>query len=318
MKIFGPVPSRRLGRSLGINNIPPKICTLSCVYCQLGRSLKMTSERQRFFLPEELIKETRTKIKESQAKNEHIDYLTIVPDGEPTLDIHLGQLLEGLNTTGIKTAVITNSTLIDRADVRADLLKASWVSVKVDAAAEAVWRNVDRPLKSLDYERIKEGLLLFSREFTGTLATETMLVQEVNDSSEHLRETASFISLLKPSISYLSIPTRPPAESWAIPPDEPVINEAFHIFSEAGLPCEYLIGYEGNQFSRTGDAIQDLLSITSVHPMREDAVRHLITDSGLEWDSVETLVRRGMLTQAVYGDHTFFVRSFKKPSFPEK
>ncbi|HOO59182.1 MAG TPA: radical SAM protein, partial [Candidatus Mcinerneyibacteriales bacterium] len=186
MKIFGPVPSRRLGRSLGINNIPPKICTLSCVYCQLGRSLKMISERQEFFTPEELIRETRVKIEESRVKNEKIDYLTVVPDGEPTLDIHLGKLLDGLNTTGIKTAVITNSTLIDRVDVRADLLKSSWVSVKVDAASESLWRKIDRPLKPLDYDKIKDGLLLFSREFKGTLATETMLVRGLNDSSEEL------------------------------------------------------------------------------------------------------------------------------------
>ncbi|HPE28839.1 MAG TPA: radical SAM protein [Candidatus Mcinerneyibacteriales bacterium] len=311
MNVFGPVPSRRLGRSLGINNIPPKICTLSCVYCQLGRSLKMTSERQRFFLPEELIQETKARIEVSRAKHESIDYLTVVPDGEPTLDSQLGRLLEGLNTTGIKTAVITNSTLIHRADVRADLLKASWVSVKVDAASESLWRKIDRPLKSLDYEKIKEGLLLFSREFNGTLATETMLVRGLNDSSEELRETASFLSLLKPSISYLSIPTRPPAENWVVPPDETVINEAFHIFSEAGLPCEYLIGYEGDAFAHTGDLAEDLLSITSVHPMREEAVTAMVRNSGESFTQVDELVRKGLLVRTSFQGHLFYIRKLK-------
>ncbi|HPE20076.1 MAG TPA: radical SAM protein [Candidatus Mcinerneyibacteriales bacterium] len=312
MKIFGPVPSRRLGRSLGINNIPPKICTLSCVYCQLGRSLKMISERQEFFTPEELIRETRVKIEESRVKNEKIDYLTVVPDGEPTLDIHLGKLLDGLNTTGIKTAVITNSTLIDRVDVRADLLKSSWVSVKVDAASESLWRKIDRPLKPLDYDKIKDGLLLFSREFKGTLATETMLVKGLNDSAEDLRKTASFIALLKPSIAYISIPTRPPAETWAIPPDESVINEAFHIFSETGLPCEYLIGYEGDAFAHTGDLAEDILSITSVHPMREEAVKKMVDTSDGSFEVIEDLIDKEELIRTSFNNHTFYLRKLKR------
>ncbi|MBN2726977.1 radical SAM protein [Candidatus Mcinerneyibacteriota bacterium] len=312
MKVFGPVPSRRLGRSLGINNIPPKICTLSCVYCQLGRSLKMISERQEFFTPEELIRETKVKIEESQTKNEKIDYLTVVPDGEPTLDVHLGRLLEGLGQTGIKTAVITNSTLIDRVDVRADLLKSSWVSVKVDAASESLWRKIDRPLKPLDYDKIKDGLLLFSREFKGTLATETMLVKGLNDSAEDLRKTASFIALLQPSIAYISIPTRPPAETWAVPPDESVINEAFHIFSEAGLPCEYLIGYEGDAFAQTGDLAEDILSITSVHPMREEAVKKMVDKSDASFEVIEDLVDKEELIRTSFNNHTFYLRKLKR------
>lgn len=312
MKIFGPVPSRRLGRSLGINNIPPKICTLSCIYCQLGRSLKMIPDRQEFFSPDELLRETVDKIKACQAKGERIDYLTVVPDGEPTLDIHLGRLLEGLRQTGAKTAVITNSTLMDRADVRSDLSSASWVSVKVDAVSEAIWRKVDRPLKSLDYEGIKEGLLLFSREFNGTLATETMLVKGVNDSSELLRETASFLALLKPSMSYISIPTRPPAEKWALPPDESVINEAYHIFSEAGLPCEYLIGYEGDAFAHTGDLAENILSITAVHPMREEAVKKMVDESAGSFEVIEELVKKEELIRTNFNNHIFYVRKLKR------
>jgi len=272
----------------------------------------MISERQEFFTPEELIRETRVKIEESRVKNEKIDYLTVVPDGEPTLDIHLGKLLDGLNTTGIKTAVITNSTLIDRVDVRADLLKSSWVSVKVDAASESLWRKIDRPLKPLDYDKIKDGLLLFSREFKGTLATETMLVKGLNDSAEDLRKTASFIALLKPSIAYISIPTRPPAETWAIPPDESVINEAFHIFSETGLPCEYLIGYEGDAFAHTGDLAEDILSITSVHPMREEAVKKMVDTLDGSFEVIEDLIDKEELIRTSFNNHTFYLRKLKR------
>jgi len=105
---FGPVPSRRLGQSLGINNIPPKICSYSCVYCQVGRTLHMQAERKAFYKPEEILKAVERKVKDAKNKGEGIDYLTFVPDGEPTLDINLGKEIELLKQLGIKIAVITN------------------------------------------------------------------------------------------------------------------------------------------------------------------------------------------------------------------
>ena len=125
--VFGPVPSRRLGRSLGINNIPPKICSYSCVYCQLGRSLKMTSQRRAFYAPEALFAEVEQKLAALQRSHELVDYLTIVPDGEPTLDLNLGKLIKLLKTLGIRIAVITNASLLDDPGVREDLEQADWV-----------------------------------------------------------------------------------------------------------------------------------------------------------------------------------------------
>jgi wyosine [tRNA(Phe)-imidazoG37] synthetase (radical SAM superfamily) len=133
MIAFGPVPSRRLGRSLGINNIPPKVCSYSCVYCQLGRTLKMQVERQAFHLPEEILVAVQKKVNSVKAAGESIDYLTFVPDGEPSLDINLGHAIELLRPLGLPIAVITNASLIWREDVRTDLRKADWVSLKVDA-----------------------------------------------------------------------------------------------------------------------------------------------------------------------------------------
>ena len=120
MITFGPVPSRRLGRSLGINNIPPKICTYSCVYCQLGRTIKMQADRRAFYEPEKVFQDVKNKVEKAKGKGETIDYLTFVPDGEPTLDINLGREIELLRPLGIKVAVISNSSLIWREDVIAD------------------------------------------------------------------------------------------------------------------------------------------------------------------------------------------------------
>ena len=129
MLTFGPVPSRRLGRSLGINNIPPKVCTYSCVYCQLGSTIKMRIKRQNFFKPSEIQKEIKKKIEKVHEVGENIDYLTFVPDGEPTLDINLSREIDLLKPLGIKIAVITNASLIWREDVRNELIKADWVSL---------------------------------------------------------------------------------------------------------------------------------------------------------------------------------------------
>jgi len=112
MIAFGPVPSRRLGRSLGINNIPPKICTYSCIYCQLGRTIKMQVEREGFYEPEQILDSVRDKVERARESEESIDYLTFVPDGEPTLDVNLGCEIELLEPLGLKTAVITNGSLI--------------------------------------------------------------------------------------------------------------------------------------------------------------------------------------------------------------
>ncbi len=176
MIAFGPVPSRRLGRSLGINNIPPKICTYSCVYCQVGKTLRMQVERGPFYEPEEIFKSVKNKVKSARKKGESIDYLTFVSDGEPTLDSNLGHEIDQLKTLGIKIAVITNGSLINRDDVRADLLKADWVSLKFDSIWKTDWRKINRPHAELELELILEGMLDFSKIFSGELVTETMLI----------------------------------------------------------------------------------------------------------------------------------------------
>ena len=311
-RVFGPVPSRRLGRSIGINNIPPKICSYSCVYCQIGYSLKMVAEPQVFYKPEELAAEVEEKISVLSKADEKIDYLTIVPDGEPTLDANLGQLFELLKKTGIKTAIITNSTMLDHAEVRTALCKADWVSVKVDSVDEQTWRNIDKPHRAIDFPAMLKGIKIFSSDYDGFFATETMLVSGVNDSPNLLRQNASFIKQLNPDVSYLSIPTRPPADKTVRPPDELSVNTAYQIYKDADLPAEYLIGYEGNAFSATGNVADDILSITSVHPMREDAIMDFLKKNNDDFKIIETLIEKDLLIRSDYNGENFYVRKFKK------
>ena len=308
MIAFGPVPSRRLGRSLGINNIPPKVCTYACLYCQLGRTIEMQVERRAFYGPEEVVRDIRDKVERAQKIGEAIDYLTFVPDGEPTLDTHLGHEIELLRPLGIPIAVITNASLTWREDVRGDLMKADWVSLKVDSTREAVWRTVDRPHGSLRLASILEGMLEFARAYRGQLTTETMLVEGINDGKGHLREIVDFLARLSPATAYLSIPTRPPAETWVRAPGEEVLNRACQIFNQRLDVVEYLIGYEGNAFAFTGNVEEDLLSITAVHPMREGAVDDFLTRAGADWPVVRGLIAQGRLVETEYEGNKFYVR----------
>ena len=267
----------------------------------------MQVEREKFYDTDRVIEEVKRKVKEAENAGEHIDYLTFVPDGEPTLDINLGKEIEGLEQLGIKIAVITNASLIWREDVRNELYKADWVSLKVDAASKDIWRRVDRPHGKLSLDEILEGMQIFSRNFEGELATETMLIDGVNDGYEEIENISSFVHGLSPRKSYISIPTRPPAENIK-PASEEKINAAFQIFKGKKINVEYLIGYEGNAFAFTGNVEEELLGIMSVHPMRENAVKEFLEKAKAGWDVVEKLLKENKLIETEYQGNKFYMR----------
>lgn len=311
MLAFGPVPSRRLGRSVGINNIPPKACSYSCVYCQLGRTNKMRMERREFYSPAEILAAASDKVAQANSCGAEIDYLTFVADGEPTLDMHLGQTISLLRPLAIKIAVITNASLLWRADVRAELALADWVSLKVDAVHSESWHAIDRPHGKLKLTEILDGVLAFAGNYEGELVTETMLVQGINDSDQEIEAVADFLARMKPDRAYLSIPIRPPAEQNVRPPDEETVNRAYQLFSQKLAQVEYLIGYEGNTFSCTGDVAEDLLSITAVHPMREEAVRVFLTKAGADWQVIEQLLLHKQIVEIDFTGRKYYMRKLQ-------
>ncbi|MBN1367394.1 MAG: radical SAM protein [Dehalococcoidales bacterium] len=309
--IYGPVPSRRLGRSLGVNNIPPKKCTYSCIYCQLGRTGDMQIKRAPFYQPLELARSVKEKVKEVREKGETIDYISFIPDGEPTLDINLGKEIELIKDIGIKVAVITNGSLVWDLEVRQDLLKADWVSLKVDAVTPEIWNRINRPHKHLNPNVILNGLRRFAESFQGELASETMLLGGINDDNDELSSIADFLAELKLSVAYLAIPTRPPAEA-VIPAGEQSLNNAYQIFSDKLKRVEYLVNYEGNDFTSTGDVTDDLLSITAVHPMREEAMVTLLNRLGTGWDTIRRLINEDRLVELEYLGKKFYARKFTR------
>ncbi len=309
---FGPIPSRRLGRSLGINNIPPKICSYSCVYCQVGKTPNFSVERKEFYKVEEIKTQVLKKIDALKKKKEQIDFLSFVPDGEPTLDINLGKEIETLKQTGIPIAVITNASLINRDDVRKDLNKADWVSVKIDAVSEKIWRKINCPHPDLSIKDILEGITRFSKEYKGELYTETMLIKNINTDKKYIEEIAEFIRNLKIKKAYISIPTRPPATKLAGIPDEKNINTAYNLFTQRKINAELLSGYSPIEFPATKNVQEEILDITSVHPLREVDVKSILEKAGKSWDIIEDLLAKGELKMVKLENTKFFLRSLKK------
>ena len=270
----------------------------------------MTMKRQVFYKPEDISEEVKKKVNGAFLRNETIDYLTFVPDGEPTLDLDLGKTIALLKETKIPIAVLTNASLIWQNDVREDLLEANMVSLKVDAISEDLWKKVNRPTRSLKLDKVLEGITEFTEEFKGKVISETMLLDGVDYETES-EKIATFLKNLKSlSKAYISVPTRPPTERWVKPAKEETLNAAFQVFSEKlnADRAEYLIGYEGNAFAFTGKMEEDLLSITAVHPMRKEAVEKFLKKANADWQIIHKLLQEGKLREVEYEGNTYYMR----------
>jgi wyosine [tRNA(Phe)-imidazoG37] synthetase (radical SAM superfamily) len=307
--VFGPVPSRRLGRSMGVNNIPYKVCSYACVYCQVGKAVKMQVERRAFYPSDDIVRQVEKKLN-GLLTHELPDYITIVPDGEPTLDIHIGELILKLKTFGLPVAVISNGSLIDHKEVRAELMNADYISFKVDAVNHAAWKRVNKPHKDLNLNSILKAIRDFSACYQGKLVTESMLLKNVNDTVDELESLAQFIQEIRPGIAYIAIPTRPPAFKNVFPAGEDTIARAYEIFTSHSLSSELLIGYEGNAFASSGNFTDDLLSITAVHPMRKDAVLELMTKCGVNEESLNVLIDNGLIKTIHFNNQIYYLRKF--------
>lgn len=272
----------------------------------------MVIERRAFYDPHEVADAVREKLEDCRQRAVPVDYVTIVPDGEPTLDINLGRLIAELRSLGTPVAVISNGSLLDRADVRAELTLADVVSVKVDTVDEKVWRQVDRPHGALRLGPILAGLRQLAGEFGGRLITETMLLDGVNDGGPQLEALADFLGEVAPSAAYLAVPIRPPAEPWARPSTPEGVVRAFEAVSRRVATVELLAGMPPAPVATSGSLEQDLLAITAVHPLDEAAVVEL--GGGPEaLEIAARLVVEGRLAAVPYRGRTFFLHAATRP-----
>jgi wyosine [tRNA(Phe)-imidazoG37] synthetase (radical SAM superfamily) len=207
--IYGPVPSRRLGRSLGIDVVPAKICTLDCVYCQIGRTTEKSTVRRPFFDVRAVLDELRSKL----AEGVEADYVTIGGSGEPTLNSQIGDLIDGIRqVTGIPVAIITNGTLLHRPDVRAECAKADVVVPSLDAADPEAFEAVNRPASGISIEKLVSGLVQFREEFSGRIWLEVFLIEGLNTTPEQIEGLRRHIDRIRPDRIQLNSAVRPAAE----------------------------------------------------------------------------------------------------------
>ena len=256
--IYGPVPSRRLGYSLGVDILPYKTCTLDCIYCQLGTTSETTDRAGCFFEEQELLSQIQAAVTSSQGR---IDYITFSGSGEPTLNAGLGSLIHKIKAmTDIPVAVLTNSTRLTREEVRQALREADLVIPSLDAATPDVFERVNRPHASLDIRDIIQSLILFRREFRGRFWLEVMLVAGINDAPDHIRELKEAADAIHPDKIQINTVVRPPAEGYARPLTPERMEEIRMIFGpKAEIIADFVREPRLSGREAVGAAIVDLV-----------------------------------------------------------
>ena len=302
--LYGPIPSRRLGRSLGISPIPDKTCNYSCIYCMLGRTDHFTNERRDWFPLQDILAELDDALRTISPPPEHI---SIVGNGEPTLYLHLGELIAGVRErTDIPVAVITNGALLTEPDVRTALAAADVVLVSFNAPTEELFRRINRPCPGITLESTRAGLLAFARMARrGQLWVEMMVLEGINDSPEVLEQVRWVLRAVAPDRVFVDTPLRPPAEPFA----RPLTPEALERVEQA-LGGATESGFDVGAFTLPldRDPLETLVAICARHPMREDQVEELLANSGVDPLPVLAAMRADpRFRLEFYGGQTFFL-----------
>ncbi len=264
--VFGPVPSRRLGQSLGIDPVPLKTCNWNCVYCQLGRTRPLTNERKNFFPPEEIIDQVKEALEAH--KPGEIDWVTFVGSGETTLHASLGVMIRRVKVlTKIPVAVITNGSLLYLPEVRQELVEADAVLPTLDAGNAILYRKINRPHPAITFNRIIDGLISFREAYQGKLWIEVMLIKDINDTEVELNKIAAKLICIHPDEVHIVLPDRPPSEPWVRPTDEEGLLRAQAILGNIARVVHLAAGTF--DLSGSEDLVDAIVGIVTRHPMRE-------------------------------------------------
>jgi wyosine [tRNA(Phe)-imidazoG37] synthetase (radical SAM superfamily) len=303
--LYGPVPSRRLGRSLGIDIVPLKHCTLDCVYCQLGRTTQKTIERRDYVPVEAVLTELRDTLK----KGLKADFITISGSGEPTLNSRLGDLIDGIKKiTDIPVAIMTNGTLLYREDVRADCAKADLVVPSLDAGDEAAFRKVNRPHRDISIEKLVDGLVTFRKEFPGRIWLEVFLVEGLNTDIAEIDRIKGLIKRIRPDKVQLNTAVRPTAD----PAIKKVDAEKLEIIArQIGDGCEVVADLPPrHSIKDMHGTSEDILSMLKRRPCSlSDISSGLGIPPNEALKHITELQHRGLIDSEVKNDRTFFKAS---------
>ncbi len=303
--VYGPVPSRRLGQSLGVDPIPFKTCNYNCVYCQLGRTKPLTNTRRDYFPPEDIMAEVRTAL--TAHKHDEIDYVTFVGQGEPLLCASIGWLIaEVKKLTNTPIAVITNGALLCLPEVHAEIREAAVVMPSLDAADEETFRRVNRPWGKLHIAEIIAGMADFRDTFAGQLWVEVMLVRGINDTEEVLSGIAVALQKIHPDQIHINVPLRPPAEEWVEPPADEGIMRALAILGEVAPIFTFAEGTFG--LSANVPLADAIVEIIRRHPMQETEIVKTLHRAAPDkvQDTLDTLQVNGKARRVEYRGKVFW------------
>lgn len=302
---YGPVPSRRLGQSIGIDLLPSKTCNYQCIYCQLGKTTHFTNIRKNFFPKYEIIEELEQFIKKSEKKT---DYITFVGSGEPTLYKDLKDLINSAKKVSKKPiCVITNGSLLDIKEVQQALMECDVVLPTLDAGDKKLFIKINRPHPSINFKEVVQGMIDFRKQFTGKFWIEIMVMKGINDSKEELFKIKNILDLIKPDRIDINVPIRPPAESWVQIPDKkviPILNDVFGEYNNINFP-------ERGNFSVFSSNFEiELKNLIERHPMEQEQI--FKTFCSKEFNKQEILLQLNLLAsqnkikKEIYNDKTFW------------
>jgi len=306
--VFGPVPSRRLGFSLGLDLIPFKTCCFDCIYCQLGRTTDKTVERRDFVDRDALLQE----LKEALSSKARIDYITISGSGEPTLNASIGLVIGQIKKiTDKPVAVLTNGALLFKEDIRGDLLRADLVIPSLDAGSEEIFQRINRPHNDLQFGKCVEGLIQFRKEFKNEMYLEIMLVEGLNDTPDEIAKMKQIIEKIRPDKVQLNTVVRPPAEPIARPLTPERLGKLASLFGKRSeviadfdvrkhsLPMAEIEGQIKSMVRRRPVTLDDVCSALGLH--RNEVLKYL-----------GTLQRKGALVTSEQAGKRYYLAKKQK------
>lgn len=300
--LYGPVPSRRLGFSLGIDIIPFKTCSLDCVYCQLGHVPEISTARKAYISASEILPQ----IEKTIDSGVRIDYLTFSGSGEPTLNSEIAKLIRNIKAiTDIPVAVLTNGTLLQRPEVRKALMAADLVIPSLDAVTQDVFDRINRPHPSLRVEDIIAGIKKFRREFKGLMWIEVLLVKGFNNTVEHLNKLKTVLDDIQPDKIQLNTVVRPPAEALARPLSKAEMEQ---VKAFLGDRCEIIADFKRKKDDLTMKSSEDsILAMLKRRPMTTaDLAASLSLHRDIVIKQLQILVERGEIRPVQHKGHVHY------------
>jgi wyosine [tRNA(Phe)-imidazoG37] synthetase (radical SAM superfamily) len=301
--LYGPVPSRRLGRSLGIDLVPHKICTYDCIYCQIGKTTEKTLVRKEYVPVKEVLEEVNRFLKEETSS---IDHLSLSGSGEPTLHSQIRLLIEGIKAiTSIPIAVITNGSLLYQEDVKQDLLHADVVLPSLDAVSSEVFTRINRPRPGFSIEKVIEGLVEFRKVYKGQIWLEILFCKGINDGKEELLRMKEAVNRIQPDRIHLNTVIRPPSEKWVLPLGEAEMEEIKEFLGEKAEIISEFDRHPASVLEK--DIAEEILKILKRRPL---SLSDLSGGMGIPQNEldhyIKPLVQEGKIQTRIFGDSVYY------------